>query len=394
VRKKNSSKSELEALRKHNEELRAEIEKKHAELHQAYTDVKTLKEHIYVHEPKEIPKYLKIIIPLIIPLLIIGYIVYSNVRSPDDIYTIKVGSLGDNDSSREFYLNQTPDLGVAQSYDRKSFRMLNGITYAVFKPKAILRNKLITVSVTGENVSIVPPVINFSYEDYAWDLKLDSNSGISKQWKTYPENKTIEIKEDCGAYFDGKTRLYLSDTYDEYEAGPFTAYAEWTPQKSNESFQQIIGHYNWELIQNEKHLQFFIGRMNDKNGSFYYLTYPITNDFFNESHNVIAIYSPKIDNSEYEGYAELIVDGMLVSRKNIKKDVIWPNYNNAVDLSIGRSMHSEKYYIGCIGRAMIINEALGIIPKNIEIFAEGEEFVIPIVGNGNLEKVRLVVKNG
>ncbi len=351
--------------------------------------------------PKDKPKrnVWMIVIPLVIPLLIVAYILYMNFMPLDDVYTIVVGTPNDIDSSQEFYLNATPDLGVAQSYDFKTFRELNGITYAVFKPKAILHNELVTVSVEGENVFIMSPVINFSPENYTWDMKADFTKNISKQWKNeikiLPKNNSVDLTrntvkyvEGCGAYFDGTNKLYLLNTSNEFENGSFTVYVEWKPEKNNESFQQIIGKFNWELLQHPNSVQFMVGRMNDKNGTFYSVNYPVTKEFFNQSHSALATYNPSEN-----GYIELFVDGMSAGKVNIDNNIIWVGYNSNIDLSMGKSNHgTATYYKGCIKNAIIINKILNVYFQSYEFYTKSQETIIPIWGYGKLEEINITLK--
>jgi hypothetical protein len=126
---------------------------------------------------------------------------------------------------------------------------------------------------------------------------------------------------------------------------------EWEPKDSEGDTQQIVGHYNWELFQSKNNIRFQVGRMNNENGPAYYITYPITSDFFNNKHSIILTYNPS-DNS----YIEMYIDGNFVERVYFKTDTIWKKYGEQ-NISLGRSNHGgTENFIGQIYTVRIISK--------------------------------------
>ena len=129
-------------------------------------------------------------------------------------------------------------------------------------------------------------------------------------------------------------------------------FVSWIPEDDNNSFQQIVGHYNWEILQYKDRVRFVVGRMNDNTGPFYSLNYFFTEDFFNKSHSALAIYNPGEN-----GYIELFIDGNFAGRVYIGKDRIYSNYGEKTPLGFGKSEHGvAEYFKGCVrGMAYISN---------------------------------------
>ena len=85
-----------------------------------------------------------------LPALFLVYVLYWNFLpfGYEKTFTIQVGAPGD--TKGEFYLEPSKDLSEPKvAADGTTYRELNGIAYAVFSPKAVLRNATITVSVEG-----------------------------------------------------------------------------------------------------------------------------------------------------------------------------------------------------------------------------------------------------
>lgn len=108
--------------------------------------------------------FLSYFIPIAIILLIL-YVNYLPFGYTDE-RTIEVGSK--NDTSGVFFLEQTPSLGSRQTIDGHTFRFVDGIVYAVYKPRVVLKDASIEVRVEGENVYFpTPPSLDFLW-DYDW----------------------------------------------------------------------------------------------------------------------------------------------------------------------------------------------------------------------------------
>lgn len=329
----------------------------------------------------------ELIISMIIPLVIFGYVIYMNWLpfGYEKTFVLDVGSGNDMDSSHKLYLAESSDLSSQKTYENKTFRTLIGTTELVFKPKAILRNAILNVSVKGKNVFIVPPKIDFNSLDYDWNLSIDFSEGIPEflevntnfsqvyqQQYTYylqkERNISIDfskgipkflngnaiIKNNC-VYFNGSAKMTYPETEDNFEKDSFAVYVEWTPEDNKSNFQQIVGHYNWEIVQNNQSVSFQVGRMNNKTGTQYSVSFPVDEGFFNKKHSALALYLP--DENE-RGLIGLYIDDIFINKKIISQDIIWRNYSQD-PLSFGKSRHGvAEYFKGCIHKVEFINQNL------------------------------------
>jgi hypothetical protein len=291
-----------------------------------------------------------------IPLSFLLYVLYWNFLpfGYDATFTINVGA--PRDTSGEFRLEPSKDLSAPMTADGSTYRELNGLAYAIFEPKAVLKNAQITVSVDGDGVSLIPPYIDFDPSsvnwDYSWDFEhnaytlanpyftnmspTDASTGlIGNAFRFADSNGSYE-------YFDGKSKLELLDSQNEFENGPFTVYAEWQPENPNNDFQEIVGHYNWELIQDSTDVKFQIGRMNSNmDGPFYSVIYPVDSTFFKQEHSALAVYSPSNN-----GYIELYVDGNFAGRTYFGTSTISREYGS-YNVTFGETAHgSSTPFIG------------------------------------------------
>jgi len=278
-----------------------------------------------------------------IPLAFLLYVLYINYLpfGYNKTFVINVGSPTDTKVS-QFYLEPSPDLSDRKiDANGKPYRELNGMATAVFKPNVVLKNAKITVEVTGQGVSLIPPYLDFDPNSVQWDKSWDFTPSASSGQASIPKDlKNINNKVfifDGAAYFDGTARLELASSSNMFESGPFTVYAEWMPINDASSSQQIVGHFNWELWQNKDSVYFQVGRMNNATGTSYSIKYPVDETFFNQKHSAIAIYSP----SDTNGYIELFIDGKFDGRVNIGPDKIWKDYGKE-NLSIGWTPYNYR----------------------------------------------------
>jgi hypothetical protein len=77
-----------------------------------------------------------------IPVVVLLIILYLNFTpfGFDDYQVIDVGSPAD--TRGRFYLEEGGALGSRQEIDGEPFRMIDGTVYAIYKPKAVLRDTL------------------------------------------------------------------------------------------------------------------------------------------------------------------------------------------------------------------------------------------------------------
>ena len=95
----------------------------------------------------------------------------------EDVRVIDVGSL--KDTTGVFHLEESPALGARQMLDKQYFRAVDGVVYAVYSPKEILKNMNVSISLDGDNVSFpVMPSMDFEW-DYEW------NKDNNDEWDVY-----------------------------------------------------------------------------------------------------------------------------------------------------------------------------------------------------------------
>jgi hypothetical protein len=273
-------------------------------------------------------------------VLYINYLPFGFERT----YTIDVGGPNDTTPS-EFYLEPSPDLSERKVDENgNTYRELNGIAYATFKPNVVLKNATVTVSVEGDGVSIIPPVINFNPNDYQWDYNWDFTKGIPEDLKG-----NMKLSTDSPYWNGNNTRLELPNSQDKFENEHFTVYLEWTPTESRKDSQQIIGHYNWELFQNKTDVKFQIGRTK-KTDKMISISHPIdTKTFFNKKHSAIIGYTRG-------QYIYLYIDGRLAHFVDLYDEEIKVDYGNR-NLTLGKSSHgSASNFRGNIYSVMITED--------------------------------------
>ena len=335
------------------------------------------------------PSFVKFLIFLAfaIPIIILGYALYINYLpfGYENTYSLTIDESGIiSPLSNEIYLTN--------SQGRKLLSLPDGVqgqVNVVLNPNVILKDARANITVEGEGVYLATPI---DISDITWDYNWDFSQSIPQ---AFQGTATYDSEQQC-AYFNayGEETLYLPDSEDMFESGPMSVYAKWKPSQVSKLLgnnQQILGHYNWEIWQSENNVQFRVGRMNDANGTFYSVSYPIDPNFFGKEHEALAVYSPNVEGS---GYIELWVDGNFGGRNSILSDKIYEDYNSEKDLSFGWSPHNyEKnpYFDGCLYSTKIIDEA--IIEERTQVLLESinNTVVIPIIGNGRIKSIDIKV---
>lgn len=304
-------------------------------------------------------------------------------------FTIDVGTPGDTTVS-EFYLEPSKDFSdVRTADDGTSYRELNGMVTAVFKPKAVLRNAIITVESEGDEINLLPPTIEFDPDSEHWDYDWNFNDHIPDSLINTGDRAFVFR----GAHFDGTAKLEMASSSERFENGPMTIYAEWTPKDDLNDYQEIVGHFNWELFQNHNTVTFRIGRMNTMEGPFYGITYNIKNpdEFFETRHTCLIVYRP--DPEQKNGFIEMYLDNTLVDRKPIYGDIISREYNRAINLTFGNSDYNvANHFIGTLHRVAISNSAILQQQKRIQFTANGEPgYRIRITSQGVKRFTKLIL---
>jgi hypothetical protein len=294
-----------------------------------------------------------------LPLGFLLYVLYLNYLpfGYHKMFTINVGSPVDTKPS-ELYLERSKDLSDGKiKSDGTTYRELNGTSSALFRPRVVLTNADVNVEVRGEgDVALIPPRIDFDPNTEKWDYDWDFTNGAPK---SLINDNSRAYPNEGGTRFDGTARVQMASSTDLFERGPFTIFAEWIPEDATNDFQEIVGHYNWELLQNMNSVSFRVGRMNTDQGIFYSMSYKIDDPetFFNTKHTCLVSYVP--DPQSSNGYIEFYLDNALVDRKPIYADHIFYDYNANLNLTFGKSEHGvANYFSGLIYDVRIANRPI------------------------------------
>lgn len=293
------------------------------------------------------PKWLVLTLQILayaIPLGFLAYVLYINYLpfGYNKTFTIDVGAEGDTDSSQQFYLEPSPDLSEPKTApDGTTYRELKGNTSIVFNPKVALDGAQITMNVNGDGIEVIPPVIKFNPSTVQWNYEWNFAEGKTPGTLNFAQITNVPTST---LIFNGSNNFEVSSTSNKFEDGAFTIFIEWRPTKDDSDFQQIVGHYNWELLQNKDNISFQVGRTDSMTGEFFSVAYPISKDFFNQTHSAIAVYEP----DKFGGYIELYVDGKFAERTSLSGSKIFKDYGNK-NLSFGKSYHGgSNFFSGLI----------------------------------------------
>lgn len=354
-------------------------------------EVKKAQEFIK-EEEKEHPLITKslIFLAFAIPIAILLYALYINFLpfGYSHTYELKITNGTISPISNEFYLTNTNGRKLL------SLNTVNGQINAVLKPKVVLKNAKINISIEGEGVSLATP-IQFNPDNYNWTNEFDFTQSIPQ---ALTGTATYNNESKC-AYFNAvkEQTLSLPNSSDMFESGPMSIYIKWNPSTLSQTlgnYQQLMGHYNWELWQGEKEVQFRIGRANNAEGAFYSVSYPIKAGFFNNNHEALAIYSPSLNN-ESNGYIELWVDNQFAGRTSIGNDTIYEDYNGNRLLTMGWNDYnyaSYPHFDGGIYNARISSTIINDLDTQVGIIKSSDsQLSIPIIGNGNLTSIKLLL---
>ena len=348
----------------------------------------------YKREHKLYFLYIKLLIFLAfaIPASILFYGLYINFLpfGWEQSYELNIDENGViSPLSKEIYL--TNALG------RKLYSLPQGIdgqVNVIIKPKVVIDNATVTIDLQGDEIYLGTPMnidLNKIAGDYTWNFESSIPEGLVGTAEYNQEEK-------C-AYFDAakEQTLSLPNSSDMFESEPMSIYVKWKPSRNSEFLggnQEIIGHYNWEIYQRENNIRFQVGRMNDAEGTFYSVDFPINESFFENKHELLAIYSPDKENGN--GYIELWVDGKLGKRASIGNNTIYEDYNLDKSLSSGWTSHNfetNPYFDGCIYEEKIINSVVKEEEERLfENFkAHDSPISIPILGDGNLKSIKILI---
>ncbi len=322
------------------------------------------------------PWYWLKIIAYLIPLSLLGYVIYINVLpfGFEKTYRLDIGSNHDTTLS-ELYLEPAQTLSERQTNaDGATHRELRGMAQAIFKP-ANTKDLTVDVSIEGQGVSLIPIELNLDRSSVPWKHDWDFTTGIPKDLI----NKDT-FYFDKSLIFNGKASLELPSSTESFESSAFSVFADWLPTNSQKNSQEIVGHFNWEIYQNSDSVTFRVGRMDQKDGPFHVATYhiPDLNTYFGNRHTLFATYVP--DPTHGQGYIELYVDNTFAERTYFGASVIWDKYNDAKNLTLGKSSHaSANFFSGSIYRLSLVEQNVLQNPTESRFTLKaGEQIAIPV----------------
>jgi len=341
-------------------------------------------------ESKENPFVVKglIFLAFAIPVAILLYFLYINFLpfGYSETYTLQINEQGIiSPLSDEIYLTNTQG--------RKLLSLPNGVqgqVNLVLKPGVVIKNATINVSITGNNVYLATP-LNLNLSEIQWDYDWDFTEGVPSDFQGTAE---FDPQEGCVRFDAYKEQtLSLPNSEDMFEEGPMSIYVKWKPSLLSQQLgngQQILGHYNWEIWQDEKEVRFFIkNKVNDieKTPT---IVYPIDNDFFDKEYDLIVLYLPYDLYPRIESY----LDNQFAKIVGIGNFTISPEYNSNKFLTLGWSPHNYEenpYFDGCIYSARITSKVISQkeTVRNIVLTSDSQETIIPILGQGNLSSINL-----
>lgn len=320
-----------------------------------------------------------------LPVIFVLVILYINFLPFGFTKTYNVYVLNDgkviSDSSR-VYLEDSKGKQITNLTNVYDY----GTVYLVVKPYVILKNASVFVNLTGEDVYF--PLTNFNVSNISWDYNWDFTKKVPLSL-----NGTAKYDREKGCvYFNGSLNQTLNypESKDMFENDSFVIYARWNPEDSVGKSQQIVGHYNWELWQNNDSVRFMIGRLENKTGSMPSVSYKInSSEFFNQNHSALLVYSPE----NISGYIELYVDNSFAGRAKIQNQTIWKDYNGDRNLSFGWSSHNygnNSYYTGCIYSAGFDYSKIKY-SNQINFSSSDKVLKVPILGAGNVSEIKMVL---
>jgi hypothetical protein len=262
-------------------------------------------------KPKEKSHPVIIALSILIPLIILGIILYLNYLpfGYNKTFVIDVGSV--KDTTGTFYLEQSPALGARQSFENQTFRAVDGVVNAVYAPKPILKNVTITAEVVGDNVYFIKqPSI-----DFKWDYDF--------------MNETMEVVAPHTTYSQFLSGDEVNASYIRYKQ--FAVLVTYNSTTKNTLLKGDIG-----LVQDSK--QIILNFSN--NGTQKQIKYALPDFYIGKAHSILVGYN-KAD-------IYLFVDGTFVAKSaaddamitNITlqegNSIIYSNYADEITEKIAR----------------------------------------------------------
>jgi hypothetical protein len=246
-------------------------------------------------------------------------------------------------------------------------------------------SKNVNVSAVMDGKNVYFGKLNFNIEGNKWDYMWNFNkaSVASAIWGS----AKYDSEKEC-TYFNSSKNQTLSyfNSGDMFESNSFIVYVEWKSENMNETNQQIVGHSNWELSQNNNSVEFLV-LMSGKNVS---INYPIDSKFFNGTHEALGVYFA--DKKNNTGYVELYVDGKFAGRTPTFNNTILADYGDDIGLTFGKNQNGS-YFGGCLYHVGFdYGNVSSYYLNNLSYRSSDKLIRMPVVGSGNLSSIKLNIK--
>ena len=345
-------------------------------------------------EVKEHPNLVKVLIffAFAIPLAILLYAFYINYLpfGYSQNYELVIDEEGIiSPLSNEVYITNLNGKRLLSL----PFEGISGQINVVIYPKVGVKNGIANVSIVGDENVYLGSSLDLNLSEVNWDYEWKFSEGV-------PEDLEGDAKYNSElncTYFNAirEETLSLLNSSNMFESGPMSVYVKWKPSKTSEvlgNYHSLVGHYNWEIYQGAEDIKFQLGRMNDENGSFYAINFPIDEKWFENEHELLSVYSP--NSFVGEGYIELFVDGDFAGRVDLGRDVIYEDYNAGKNLGLGWSSHSygrNPSFDGCIYDVKIVEEVVEEKRYNEVLNFDNLPLTFPIIGKGNISSINIEI---
>ncbi|MCA9485668.1 MAG: hypothetical protein KC506_02390, partial [Nanoarchaeota archaeon] len=212
-------------------------------------------------EPQHNPALTKFLIFLAfaIPALILIYALYINFLpfGWDQSYELTLDSEGIiSPISKEIYLTNAQGRQLLSLPDG-----VDGQVNVVIEPPVVIKNATVTIEIEGDEGVYLATPLQTDLSTLPWDFKWDFTQGVPQDLEGTAQ---FNPEEGC-VYFNAveEQTLYLPDSADDFESGPMSIYVKWKPSETSRvlgDYQQLVGHYNWEIWQGADSIQFRVGR--------------------------------------------------------------------------------------------------------------------------------------
>ncbi len=227
---------------------------------------------------------------------------------------------------------------------------------------------------------------------------LNINNGFFKNYDQKDFEKRIEEKDGC-IYFKN-TRLEIPNSTNQFEEGPWVVYMEWIPETTDDSHQQLLGHFNWEIYQNKEQIQFNAGRMKLDNQMTSLISEIQKESPVKKRHSLLALYQPNTEykrhSSESQGHITLFLNEELIGKRDFLNNSIREDYSQ--NLSMGHTRHGygndlQPFYSGSICNVKFAYRKLNLQSINsFEKSLDENGKMKLLLPTGKLDKLHIEIK--